>query len=1224
MTNKIPARYVLALLSVLTLGSGSAWAQTAPSPSPAGSGQAPSVDDETIVLSPFVVDASEDKDGYLATSTLAGTRIRTDLRDVASAISVVTAQFLKDTGAKNAQDLLVYTTNTEVGGVHGNFSGAGGSQTYSESGNLLHPNNNTRVRGLDSADNTRDYFLTEIPWDGYNVDRVDLQRGPNSILFGVGSPAGIINTSLNGAAFKNANKFENRIGQYGSVRNSLDINYVVLPRTLAIRVAALDDDTNFRQKPAFNNDRRAYGAVRFDPKLFGENAHTSITVNFEKGDVKANRPRSLPPVDAITPWFKTGNDPYGYPYANKITPDGTKDWTKYTANPNAGPNNVAPWYSFGAMGRLGNPDMSMYYDYNNSLPQRVQASTAGTALGIDQHGVVDGTIGGIQFGTNFALPSFNTYARQVIPGGAFYGNVSLSDPSIYDFYNNLMDGDNKREYNKWTASNFSLSQDLFANRLGFQYSYDYQRYRDGQIGFLNGGEYVLSVDINATLLDGSANPNVGRPYVGNSGQYGNTENYVNRDSHRLTVYGDLRSEDFLNKGWLTKILGHHVITGLLSQDLKRTDYRGFAHWASEPAYTEDNGIKPDLTTGPRQVDWIAYLGDSLMNASTASGAHINRIQTTIAPAPFQTVRYFDSHWNAPNVNPADPYTYVSYTNTDPEAGEIGGPVTNTGTQADNPANYVGWMTKTYGTLSSDRGDIASLYTSGQKNRNQIKSTGIVWQGHMFDDTVVPVFGWRKDTVKNASTQAPKDPTTAVSSMNYSVDSSDANTKTASGISKSYGIVIKTPVRYQNVLPFGTHFSVFANQSENFKADAPRGDIFGNVIPNPTGKTKDYGFLMSTMHDKVSLKVTWYDTKIQNATLSGDSAGFSGSLYYAWAIPYWGATHALAALDGVNGYRQGDWGWPWNGVATLTDGSPDNARIAAIADDFFKNFPLDQHFADEYGLGMNVAAMRAATTDAQRYASVPTYGVDGNGVYDTVGGTGAANLGLQPLYAGNLKDFGTGPVAAGDTTSKGIEIEITARPTENWNFTLNASKTEASRTSVSPSIDTWIASMTQFLDGDAGLLKLWGGDTFRKVWADNILAPYSVLKGQLGLTAPEIPKWRANVITGYNFSSGALKGSNIGFAYRWEDKRILGYQLNATKTVLDVTKPWYGPDDQHFDFWVGYGRKISSRINWRIQLNLRNVGERAKLVPVNIQPDGSVALSRIQDGMGWQITNTFEF
>ncbi len=32
----------------------------------------------------------------------------------------------------------------------------------------------------------------------------------------------------------------------------------------------------------------------------------------------------------------------------------------------------------------------------------------------------------------------------------------------------------------------------------------------------------------------------------------------------------------------------------------------------------------------------------------------------------------------------------------------------------------------------------------------------------------------------------------------------------------------------------------------------------------------------------------------------------------------------------------------------------------------------------------------------------------------------------------------------------------------------------------------------------------------------------------------------------------------------------------------------------------------------------------QLKPVNIQPDGSVALSRIQEGMTWQITNTFIF
>ena len=89
-------------------------------------GQKSDESEETLVLSPFVVDASEDADGYAAKSTLAGTRVRTDLKDVASAISVVTQQFLQDTGARKSEDLLVYTTNTEVGGVRGNFSGAGG------------------------------------------------------------------------------------------------------------------------------------------------------------------------------------------------------------------------------------------------------------------------------------------------------------------------------------------------------------------------------------------------------------------------------------------------------------------------------------------------------------------------------------------------------------------------------------------------------------------------------------------------------------------------------------------------------------------------------------------------------------------------------------------------------------------------------------------------------------------------------------------------------------------------------------------------------------------------------------------------------------------------------------------------------------------------------------------------------------------------------------------
>ncbi len=261
-----------------------------------------SSNEEVVVLSPFVVNASEDQNSYKATSTLAGTRVRTDLKDVASAISVVTQQFLQDTGAKNQDDLLVYTPSTEVTGIRGNFSGVAGAGSYQE--NTI--SSTTRVRGLDTADNTRDYFLTDIPWDGFNVGRVDLQRGPNSILFGTGSPAGINNTSINDAAFKTAYVVENRLGQYGAIRDSIDLNQELVKGVLAIRVAAVKDNELYEQQPAYNNATRYYAALRFDPKLFSSDSHTSIKVKIENGNVDSNNPRSIPPLDGVSQWFTSG------------------------------------------------------------------------------------------------------------------------------------------------------------------------------------------------------------------------------------------------------------------------------------------------------------------------------------------------------------------------------------------------------------------------------------------------------------------------------------------------------------------------------------------------------------------------------------------------------------------------------------------------------------------------------------------------------------------------------------------------------------------------------------------------------------------------------------------------------------------------------------------------------------------------------------------------------
>ena len=174
-------------------------------------------DEDVYELSPFTVESSEDV-GYLAGATLAGTRIRTDLRDVGSSVSVVTEEFMRDTASQSAETLLVYTTNTEVAGQGGNFLGQGDSAVLTDT-NRTSPIANTRVRGLTEADNTRDYFLSDIPWDSYNVGRIDLQRGPNSILFGIGSPAGIVNASTNPAAFADKNKVENKLDNFGTCKS---------------------------------------------------------------------------------------------------------------------------------------------------------------------------------------------------------------------------------------------------------------------------------------------------------------------------------------------------------------------------------------------------------------------------------------------------------------------------------------------------------------------------------------------------------------------------------------------------------------------------------------------------------------------------------------------------------------------------------------------------------------------------------------------------------------------------------------------------------------------------------------------------------------------------------------------------------------------------------------------------------------------------------------------
>ncbi len=137
-----------------------------------------------VELSPFEV-KGDDSRGYLASNTLSGTRLNSKLEDLAASISVVTKQQLLDTAAVDLNDVFLYETNTEGTGQFSDPTNDARGVYDNVAGN---PQTANRIRGLTAANVARNGFsgTNAIPIDTYNIDSVEISRGPNSNIFGRG------------------------------------------------------------------------------------------------------------------------------------------------------------------------------------------------------------------------------------------------------------------------------------------------------------------------------------------------------------------------------------------------------------------------------------------------------------------------------------------------------------------------------------------------------------------------------------------------------------------------------------------------------------------------------------------------------------------------------------------------------------------------------------------------------------------------------------------------------------------------------------------------------------------------------------------------------------------------------------------------------------------------------------------------------------------------------
>ena len=204
------------LPALLALTASFAVAQTTPT-TPA---RTPAADNgETIMLDPFTTTAT-DSEGYRAQSSASGLPFVVGLDKTPLPIAVLTPEFLIDTASFTVEDALRFTS-----GISNAQRNEYGQEFYV-------------IRGFQTSNTFINGIRMNVPTDISLIDRVEVLKGPSTILYGELDPAGLVNVITKRAGFRNQTHVSQTWDEYGTTRSMLDTNYALPRRFGPVRAAA--------------------------------------------------------------------------------------------------------------------------------------------------------------------------------------------------------------------------------------------------------------------------------------------------------------------------------------------------------------------------------------------------------------------------------------------------------------------------------------------------------------------------------------------------------------------------------------------------------------------------------------------------------------------------------------------------------------------------------------------------------------------------------------------------------------------------------------------------------------------------------------------------------------------------------------------------------------------------------------------------------------------------
>ena len=215
------------------------------------------------------------REEYGVKSTTTGTKTNTDVRNIPQAMTIVSESQIEDQQLRSVGDLLMF--------VPGATPGTGESNRDQIT---LRGNNTTADFFVNGIRDDVQYFR-----DFYNVDRVEVLKGPNAMIFGRGGGGGIVNRVTKRASMGEYREFMGSLDSEGGFRLTGDIDQP-LGGNIGLRVNGIyENGESFRR----HVELERYGVNPTVGILAGPN--TRVDLSYEYFHDRRTTDRGVPSLN---------------------------------------------------------------------------------------------------------------------------------------------------------------------------------------------------------------------------------------------------------------------------------------------------------------------------------------------------------------------------------------------------------------------------------------------------------------------------------------------------------------------------------------------------------------------------------------------------------------------------------------------------------------------------------------------------------------------------------------------------------------------------------------------------------------------------------------------------------------------------------------------------------------------------------------------------------------